>query len=333
MFSTSAIHSHPAVVSCVGVTRHGQADPAALARRVPHGGTPGDHCARREVERRGLLGDVGRGFRAALLLGPRRAALARRAAAVPARRVHGRGAVHASLGAVLPAPARAGGRGARGAADRLLPPRGKVRVRRAAPPRAAEPRARPARVQRGADRDGRAASRCSTPTTRPRRPAGSRSSRTRSRSSGRCASSTGRSRGTRRASGRSTLTRCINDNGLWYVVGHDLDREDDPHLPRLPHPRRHQVRHAARARLPRTDRLRRRGLPRPAAVADRRRRRQGADRGARRHRVVGEARLRRNGAARRRRLRHRVLLHPPARVVGAAPERPRRAARAAGAEA
>ena len=106
-----------------------------------------------------------------------------------------------------------------------------------------------------------------------------------------------------------------------------------PHLPRLAHPRRHQVRDAARARLPRADRLRRRALPRPAAVADRRHRRHRADRGARRHGLVGAARLRRDGHARGRRLRHRVLLHPPARVVGAAPERPRGAARAGRAQA
>ena len=103
----------------------------------------------------------------------------------------------------------------------------------------------------------------------------------------------------------------------------------DPHLPRLAHPRRHQVRDAARARLPRADGLRRRAVPGPAAVADRRRRRHGAHRGARRHRMVGAARIRLDGTARGRRLRHRVLLHPPARVLGAAPERPRGAARAA----
>src|SRR6185437_11641920 len=65
-----------------------------------------------------------------------------------------RGALHAPLRAVLPPPARARGRGARRAPDRLLPPRGEVRVRRAAAARAAEPRARTARVQRGTDRDG-----------------------------------------------------------------------------------------------------------------------------------------------------------------------------------
>ena len=107
----------------------------------------------------------------------------------------------------------------------------------------------------------------------------------------------------------------------------------DPDLPRLAHPRRHQVRDQARARLPRADRLRRRDLPRPASVADRRDRRHRADRGARRHRVVGAARVRRDRTARGRHLRHRLLLHPPARVLGAAPERPRGSARAGRAQA
>ncbi len=49
--------------------------------------------------------------------------------------------------------------------------------------------------------------------------------------------------------------------------------EGHPHVPRLAHPRRDQVRDAARARLPHAERLRRRAVPRPAAVADRRHRR------------------------------------------------------------
>ena len=85
-------------------------------------------------------------------------------------------------------------------------------------------------------------------------------------------SSTGRSRATSSPSGRSTPTRCSPTTGVWYVVGHDLDRERHPHLPGLPDPRRDQVRDPARARLPGAGRLRHRALPRPAAVADRRRR-------------------------------------------------------------
>ena len=37
------------------------------------------------------------------------------------------------------------------------------------------------------------------------------------------ASTTGRSRATSRPSGASTRTRCCHDNGIWYLVGHDLD--------------------------------------------------------------------------------------------------------------
>ena len=81
-----------------------------------------------------------------------------------------------------------------------------------------------------------------------------------------------------------------------------------PHVPRLAHPRRDQVRDAARARLPDAAGLRRRAVPRPAAVADRRAGRRGAHRGARRHRLVGAARVRRHRARRGRRLRHGVLV-------------------------
>ena len=59
-----------------------------------------------KIERRGLLGDVRRGLRTPLLLRPRRAGRARRAAPFPARRVHRRGALHAALRAVLPPRAR-----------------------------------------------------------------------------------------------------------------------------------------------------------------------------------------------------------------------------------
>ena len=111
---------------------------------------------RRQAERRGLLGDVGRSVRAALLLRPRRAALAGRPAAVAARRVHGRGAVHAALRALLPAAASAHRRRAGRAADVPLPARGPVRLRGAVPARAAEPHARPAGLPRRADRDRRA---------------------------------------------------------------------------------------------------------------------------------------------------------------------------------
>ena len=208
------------------VARHRQADPPALARRLPDGGAAAADRARRQVERRGLLGDVGRGVRAPLLLRPRRAARARRAAPLAARRVHRRGALHAPLGALLPPAARARRRRARGAPDRALPARGQVRLRRAAAARAPEPRARPPRLRRGADRDRRCASRCATPTTRPRCRAGSRSSRARSRSSARSSSATGRSRATRTRERTLNPYALLRDRGAWYVVGHDLDRED-----------------------------------------------------------------------------------------------------------
>ncbi|HEY8777954.1 MAG TPA: transposase, partial [Gaiellaceae bacterium] len=67
--------SGPAVgaVDSPRVSRHRQADPSAVARRLSDGGATAFDRARREVERRGLLRDVGRGLRPALLLRPRRA--------------------------------------------------------------------------------------------------------------------------------------------------------------------------------------------------------------------------------------------------------------------
>ena len=109
---------------------------------------------RHQGERRGLPGDERRGVRPPLLLRPRRARQPRRSARLPARRAHRRGAVHAALGAVLPAAARARRRRARRAPDVPLPARRALRVRRAAAPRAAEPRARArlGRPRRRADR-------------------------------------------------------------------------------------------------------------------------------------------------------------------------------------
>ena len=89
------------------------------------------------------------------------------------------------------------------------------------------------------------------------------------------------------------------DNGVWYVVGHDLDRDDIRtfRVSRI----RGEIKFATRRerdfRTP--DRLRHRAVPRPAAVAGRRHRRRGAHRGARRHGLVGAARVRLDRAASR----------------------------------
>src|SRR5512133_1984332 len=79
---TSGLAVRP--IDSVGVPRHRQADPPALARRLPHGRASPPHSSGRQVERRGLFRDVRRGLCAPLLLGPRRAACARRAPPVPA---------------------------------------------------------------------------------------------------------------------------------------------------------------------------------------------------------------------------------------------------------
>ena len=134
------------------VARHRQADPSALAGRIPDGGAPAADRSRREGQRRGLFGDVRRSLRAPLLLRPRRADRARRPAPLTARRVHGRGALHAPLGELLPRQARARRRRAGGTPDGAVHARRDVRVRGTAPARAAEPRARPAGIRRCADR-------------------------------------------------------------------------------------------------------------------------------------------------------------------------------------
>src|SRR2546423_7886869 len=90
-----AIHRPRRIPSTLRVPRHRQADPTALARRIPDGGAACVDRPRREVARRGVLRDVGRSVRAPLLLRPRRAPGAGRGTPVPARRVHGRGALHA----------------------------------------------------------------------------------------------------------------------------------------------------------------------------------------------------------------------------------------------
>src|SRR4051812_35825677 len=65
--------SAPAVsrIDSTRVARYGQADPPALSGRVPDGRASTPHGQRRQVQRGGLLGDVGRGLRAQVLLGPR----------------------------------------------------------------------------------------------------------------------------------------------------------------------------------------------------------------------------------------------------------------------
>ena len=323
-------HFPKPISSAADVARHRQADPAALAGRLPDGGAAAADRARRQGQRRGLLGDVGRGVRAALLLRPRRADRARRAAPLAARRVHRRGALHAPLRELLPRRARARRRRARGAPDGALHARGHVRLRRAAAARAAEPRARPPRLRRRADRDGRerpgARSRLLARDGRP--PVQARvgdleaaddqvqllvaAPRPDARADAQPLRAAARPRHLVRRRPRSRQRR-------------------RPHVPRLADPQRHPLRDPPRARLPAARRLRRRRVPGRRGLAARPRRRHGADRGHRRHGVVGAPDAARGRDARGRRLRDRVRVDRAARGLGAAPERPRRAARAGGA--
>ena len=125
----------------------------------------------------------------------------------------------------------------------------------------------------------------------------------------------------------------LTDNGIWYVVGEDLDdkRQKKFRVSRIRGDIRFATRRERDFRAPTDfDIDEYRGRP-PWQIGD----------------LAGEARievtgdtawwveraLRRDRAARGRRLRHRVLVDPAARLVGAAPGRARRAARAAGAAA
>src|SRR4051794_19880632 len=135
-------------IDSLRVARHRQADPPALAGRLPDGGAATADGAGREIERRGLFGDVRRGLRPPLLLRPGRAPRSWRPTPVATGRIHRRGAVHAALGELLPRRAAARGRRARGPPDCAVPARRQVRVCRAAAARAAEPRARATGLRR-----------------------------------------------------------------------------------------------------------------------------------------------------------------------------------------
>ena len=192
------------------------------------------------------------------------------------RRVHRRGALQPARGAVLPAADRPHRRRAGGAADQLLPAGGPVRLRRAAAPRAAEPRAGPgpATARPGAEDGARRAARHRS--TRPRSRSGWRSSSRPSPSSARCGSVYWT------MSGSDERERTINPyglyemHGIWYVVGDDLEPGEHGQPPRKTFRvsrMRGEIKFATRRerdfRI--AGRLQRHRLPRPAAVAASRR--------------------------------------------------------------
>ncbi len=121
------------------------------------------------------------------------------------------------------------------------------------------------------------------------------------------------------------------DEGIWYVVGQDLDRAAVRtfRVSRIRSDIRFATRRERDFRL--AARIRRRGAPRPASLADRRDRRDSPDRRAGRHRLVGPPHARRRRRARGRRLRDGLRTHRAARRLGSAAERPRDPARAEGA--
>ena len=237
-----------------------------------------------------------------LLLRPGRAPGTRRFPSLPAGRVHRRGALHAPLRELLPRRARPRRRRARGVADRPLHAGGNVRLRRAAPTRAAEPRPRPALRPR-ADGDGRE-------RAGPRRLL-ARDGRTPLRARvgdlGRASKfsywSPRRDDVRERAVNPYALRR---DRGTWYVVGHDLDHDAvgrDFRVSRIRSDIRFTTRRERDFRP--AARLRRRRVP-GRRVAARPHRRHGTGRGERRHGVVGAPHAPRGGHAHGRRLRDRV---------------------------
>ena len=212
---------------------------------------------------------------------------ARRPARLAARRVHGRGALHAPLRALLPAAARARGRRARGAADVPLPAGGPVRLRRAAAARAPEPRARP---PSGCSTRRRRRPRCSVEVRDPDytpelqgRLGKLEGAISKQRT---IASRTGRSAATSERERTVNPYALLPENGTWYVIGDDQEDKvvKSFRVSRI----RSDIRFASRRerdfRMPEDfDIEQYRGR---ADVAVRRRRRRGADRGRAGHRLV-----------------------------------------------
>ncbi len=287
--------------------RRRQAHSPALARGVPDGRTASRDRTRREAAGRGLRQHGRRGLRPALLCRPLRAAGPGRADRVRPRRVHVGGALQPARGALLPALRRAHRLRAGRAADELLPARGPVRLRRAAAPGAPEPGARPGLAGRrpGAqDGHGRAA----RPVLHRRgRPAAGQARAGHLAPAHRALPVLDDHERLRSRAHRQPVRPVRAERRL--VRGRRRPRpprgaRPQAHVPGVPHPRRDQVRHPPRARLPHAGRLQRHRLPRPRAVAAGRRR--GGHRhpgGGRRRELAGRAPLRRlrrvRGAGRR----------------------------------
>ena len=285
---------------------HREAHPAAVADLVPDGRASPGHGARDPARRRGLQRDERGRVRAALLRRPRGARVARHPAhgRQAARRRRRAGDLLAAAGELPPAGDRVLGLRARRAAHRAQPARRRVRLRRAAAPRAPadllgppEPAAR-----RPTSRASRSAS--------PRRPAATSSRQ-------------------RLAKVETAIFRHKTITFDYYTMERDevaaaqgrpvppalpgravLPRRPlararrDPRLPPLAHARQGRLRDEGRARLQAPRRLRPARVRRPRRVAVRRAGRHRRGLGLRAHRLAGRAPLRplRRGAPRGRRL-------------------------------
>ena len=183
-------------------------------------------------------------------------------------------------------------------------------------------------LPRGAAPTRPSASASARPTTRRSSPAVSRSSSRRSRSSGRSSSPTGRRSGTRSTERTLNPYALRLDEGIWYVVGQDLDRDAVRtfRVSRIRSDIRFATRRERDFRLPPEFDVEAHRVPRPWQIGETVG--QGADRRPGRHRLVGAPHARRRRRSRGRRLRDRLRQHRAARRLGAATERPRRPARA-----
>ena len=137
-----------------------------------------------------------------------------------------------------------------------------------------------------------------------------------------------RPRATARRSAVSTPIALRLDEGVWYVIGHDLDRDATRtfRVARIRSDIRFATRRERDFRLPADFDVE--SAPDRAALADRRAVRDRPNRGAGRHGVVGAPHARRRGHRRRRRVRDAVRDPRAARLVDPPAERPGGAARA-----
>ena len=207
---------------------HREADPPALADLVPDGRAAAGLGARDQARGRGLQRHERRRLRAPLLRRPRRARVASASSSTvekPAEGVFEQENYSLPPGELLPAGDRVHRRRAGGAADRADAARRRVRLRRAAAPRAAADLLGP--PEPAAARPSSARSRWRSPP----RPAAATSpsawprSRRRSSAARRSSSPTTRWSATRPAKRKVDPYHLLFRGGQFYLIGHSHERD------------------------------------------------------------------------------------------------------------